>query len=67
MSRDFDLNELFYGVAADVVNTTTTFALFGFVDYKLTDKLTAAVGVRYDNDTFKQQDNLFEETSGTIK
>ncbi|WP_339835993.1 TonB-dependent receptor [uncultured Maribacter sp.] len=63
LSRDFDLNELFYGVAADVVNTTTTFAFFGFVDYKLTDKLTAAVGFRYDNDTFKQQDNLFEETS----
>ena len=63
LSRDFDLNQLFYGVAADVVNTTTTFAFFGFIDYKLTDKLTVAVGFRYDNDTFKQQDNLFGETS----
>jgi iron complex outermembrane receptor protein len=63
LSRDFDLNQLFYGIAADVVNTTTTFALFGFMDYKLTDKLTASAGFRYDNDTFKQQDNLFDETS----
>ena len=63
LSRDFDLNELFYGVAADVINTTTTFALFGFLDFKLTDKLTASAGFRYDNDTFKQQDNLFDETS----
>ena len=63
LSRDFDLNQLFYGIAADVINTTTTFALFGFMDYKITDKLTASAGFRYDNDTFKQQDNLFEETS----
>ncbi|MFS4466848.1 TonB-dependent receptor [Maribacter sp. 2210JD10-5] len=63
LSRDFDLNQLFYGVAADVINTTTTYALFGFIDYKLTDKLTASAGFRYDNDTFKQQDNLFEVTS----
>jgi iron complex outermembrane receptor protein len=63
LSRDFDLNQLFYGVAADVINTTTTYAVFGFADYRLTGKLTAAVGFRYDNDTFKQQDNLFSETS----
>lgn len=63
LSRDFDLNQLFYGVAADVINTTTTYAFFGFIDYKLSDKLTASAGFRYDNDTFKQQDNLFSETS----
>lgn len=63
LSRDFDLNQLFYGVAADVINTTTTYALFGFIDFKLTDKLTASAGFRYDNDTFKQQDNLFDVTS----
>jgi iron complex outermembrane receptor protein len=63
LSRDFDLNQLFYGVAADVINTTTTYAFFGFIDFKLTDKLTASAGFRYDNDTFKQQDNLFNETS----
>ncbi|WP_446051814.1 TonB-dependent receptor, partial [Zobellia laminariae] len=44
LNRDFDLNQLFYGIAADVVNTTTTYAVFGFIDYKLTDKLTASAG-----------------------
>lgn len=63
LSRDFEKDELFYGIAADVINTTRTFAFFGFADYKLTSKLTAALGFRYDNDTFKQQDNLFGETS----
>lgn len=63
LSRDFAVDQLFYGVAADVVNTTRTFAFFGFADYKLTSKLTAALGFRYDNDTFKQQDNLFGTTS----
>ncbi|WP_445735248.1 TonB-dependent receptor [Mariniflexile sp.] len=63
LSRDFDLNQLFYGIAADVVNTTTTYAFFGFADYKLSEKLTASVGFRYDNDTFKQLDNLFGVTS----
>lgn len=63
LSRDFDLNQLFYGIAADVINTTSTFAFFGFADYKLSDKLTASVGFRYDDDTFKQEDNLFNEIS----
>ncbi|MGP1991862.1 TonB-dependent receptor [Zobellia laminariae] len=62
LNRDFDLNQLFYGIAADVVNTTTTYAVFGFIDYKLTDKLTASAGFRYDNDTFKQEDGLSGET-----
>jgi iron complex outermembrane recepter protein len=63
LSRDFTDFELYYGVAADVINTTKTYALFGFADYKITDKLTAAVGFRYDNDTFEQQDNLANENS----
>ncbi|MUH35814.1 TonB-dependent receptor [Zobellia amurskyensis] len=61
-NRDFDLNQLFYGIAADVINTTTTYALFGFIDYKITDKLTASAGFRYDNDTFKQEDHLSGDT-----
>ena len=63
LSRDFDLDELFYGVAADVTNTTSTFAAFGFVDYSLSDKFTLSVGLRYDNDTFKQVDYLSGETN----
>ena len=42
----------------DYTNTVTTLALFGFLDYKLTDKLTASVGLRLDNDTFEQDDRL---------
>ncbi|WKX77833.1 TonB-dependent receptor [Zobellia laminariae] len=61
-NRDFDLNQLFYGIAADVINTTTTYAAFGFIDYKITDKLTASAGFRYDNDTFKQEDHLSGDT-----
>jgi iron complex outermembrane receptor protein len=58
INRDFTDFSLFYAVAADVVNTTRTFAVFGFSDYKLTDKLTAAVGFRYDFDKFSQDDLL---------
>ncbi|KGL63474.1 TonB-dependent receptor [Polaribacter sp. Hel1_85] len=48
---------------ADYVNTTETIALFGFADYKLTDKLTASAGFRYDMDKFSQDDTLFETAS----
>lgn len=63
LSRDFDLDELFYGIAADVTNTTSTFAAFGFVDYSISEKFTLSVGLRYDNDTFKQVDHLSGETN----
>lgn len=63
MNRDFTDFSLFYAIAADVVNTTETYAFFGFADYALTDKLTASVGFRYDFDTFEQQDNLSGTTS----
>ncbi|NNF35083.1 MAG: TonB-dependent receptor [Saprospiraceae bacterium] len=42
----------------DYTNTVTTLALFGFMDYQLSEKLTAALGVRYDNDNFEQDDRL---------
>ena len=63
MNRDFSDFSLFYAIAADVINTTTTYAFFGFADYKLSDKLTASVGFRYDLDTFEQLDNLSGTTS----
>lgn len=63
MSRDFDLDELFYAVSGDVFNTTETYALFGFADYKITNKFTASLGFRYDFDTFTQVDNLTNTTS----
>ncbi|WP_242202136.1 TonB-dependent receptor [Aestuariivivens insulae] len=35
-------------------NTYKTFAVFGFVDYKVSDKLTLSAGLRYDNDNISQ-------------
>jgi len=61
--RDFDTFEQFNVIASNVVNETTTIALFGFSDYKLTDKLTASFGFRYDFDTFSQEDLLFDISS----
>ena len=60
---DFNLNQPFYAVAAHVVNTTRTIALFGFLDYKLSEKLTASVGCRFDNDKFTQDDLLLVQKS----
>lgn len=48
---------------ADYVNETKTIALFGFGDYKLTDKLTVSAGFRYDIDKFTQDDILFVTNS----
>jgi iron complex outermembrane receptor protein len=42
----------------DYVVNFNTVALFGFVDYKLTDKLTASAGLRYDIDTIELDDSL---------
>lgn len=44
---------------SDLTNKTETFALFGFADYKITDKLTASAGFRFDMDKFSQDDYLF--------
>jgi len=48
---------------ADYINETKTIALFGFGDYKLTDKLTVSAGFRYDIDNFTQDDVLFVTNS----
>lgn len=39
----------------DFTNTYKTFAIFGFADYKLTNKLTVSAGLRYDNDNISQE------------
>ncbi len=53
---DYTLSDEF--AVTDYTNTISTIALFGFVDYKLTDKFTASAGLRYDNDNFEQDDRL---------
>ena len=51
---------------SDFTNTYNTFALFGFIDYKLTDKLTLSAGLRYDNDAIEQElRNISGDVIGT--
>lgn len=45
-------------VVAELENKTQTIAVFGFADYKLTEKLTASAGFRLDLDQFEQDDIL---------
>lgn len=59
---DAEFGEFEYDVA-DYINETETIALFGFGDYKLTDKLTLSAGFRYDIDAFTQDDLLFVTNS----
>ena len=59
---DAEFGEAVYDVT-QYVNEIETLALFGFFDYKLTDKLTASAGFRFDIDKFNQVDTLFETAS----
>lgn len=45
----------------DYTATFNTFAFFGFVDYKITDKFTASAGLRFDSDKFNLDDFLSSE------
>jgi iron complex outermembrane receptor protein len=46
----------------DFTNNYKTLAVFGFVDFKVSDKLTLSAGLRYDNDKISQ-DNRSEGTN----
>lgn len=48
-------------LSSDFTNKYITFAVFGFVDYKLTDNLTLSAGLRYDNDNIKQDNRTLED------
>lgn len=43
---------------SDFTNNFETIAFFGFLDYKITDKFTASVGLRFDNDDITQENRL---------
>ena len=43
---------------SDFTSTYKTFALFGFLDYKLSEKFTASFGLRFDNDNIEQDNRL---------
>lgn len=59
---DAEFGEAEYDTA-DYLNETKTIALFGFGDYKITDKFTVSAGFRYDIDKFTQEDFLFVTNS----
>lgn len=40
---------------SDFTNTYNTLAVFGFVDYKVTDKFTISAGLRYDHDKIEHE------------
>lgn len=46
----------------DFTNNYKTFAVFGFMDFNVSDKLTLSAGLRYDNDNISQ-DNRSEGTN----
>ena len=45
----------------DFTNTFKTLAAFGFLDYKLSDKLTVSFGLRFDNDDISQENIALPE------
>lgn len=47
---------------SDFNNDFNTIALFGFLDYKLSEKFTASVGLRFDSDNIKQDNRLLGTT-----
>ena len=61
VERDFFQSDLTLSTDWAVTDYTVSFntiAFFGFLDYKLTDKLTASLGLRYDIDNFEQEDRI---------
>lgn len=61
LEREFFQSDLFFSddwAVTDYVATFNTLALFGFVDYDITDKLTASAGLRFDSDNFELDDLL---------
>ena len=61
LERSFFQSDLTFSsdfAVTDYVVTFNTVALFGFFDYKLTDKLTASAGLRFDNDKIELDDAL---------
>ena len=61
VERDFFQSDFFFSdvfAVTDYLATFKTFAAFGFFDYKISDKLTASAGLRYDSDDFELDDFL---------
>lgn len=50
----------FLPLLSDYTSEFRTIAVFGFLDYKLSDKFTASIGLRFDNDEITQVNRLFD-------
>lgn len=51
--------------ATDFTNTYNTLALFGFSDFKVTDKFTVSAGLRFDYDMISQKNRLSNTNPST--
>lgn len=49
-----------FAVLSDFTNTFQTIALFGFMDFKLSDNFTTSFGLRFDNDKITQDNQLLD-------
>jgi len=61
VERDFYQSDITFSddwAVTDYTVNFNTLAFFAFLDYKITDKLTAAFGARYDIDNYEQEDRL---------
>ena len=61
IERNFYQSDLTFSddwAVTDYTVDFNTIAFFGFLDYKLSDKLTASFGLRYDIDNYEQEDRL---------
>ena len=61
IERDFFQSDLTLSddwAVTDYSVNFNTLAFFGFLDYKITDKLTLSWGLRYDIDNFEQEDRI---------
>ncbi len=52
--------------ATDFTNTYNTLALFGFSDFKVTEKFTVSAGLRYDYDMISQKNRLLNTKPNTV-
>jgi len=61
VERNFYQSDLTFSddwAVTDYTVDFNTIAFFGFLDYSLSDKLTASFGLRYDIDNYEQEDRL---------
>lgn len=51
---------------SDFTNTYKTFAAFGFLDYKVSNRFSISLGLRYDNDNISQENRTLNKNPSKI-